>query len=77
MLVKVFLQSENISVAKMHGATIKKIIYTHFTGGWVDPRAGKDDCPKSRPHRDSIAGSSSTLLVAVTNELSRSTILDS
>jgi len=27
---------------------------THFTGGWVGPRAGLDRCGKSRPHRDSI-----------------------
>jgi hypothetical protein len=25
---------------------------THFTGGWVGPRAGMDVCEKSRPHRD-------------------------
>jgi len=27
---------------------------THFTGGWVGPRAGLDRCGKSRPHRVSI-----------------------
>ena len=27
---------------------------THFTGGWVGPRAGLGGCEKSRPHRDSI-----------------------
>ena len=27
---------------------------THFTGGWVGPRAGLDG-RKSRPHRDSIS----------------------
>ena len=27
---------------------------THFTWGWVDPRADLDRCRKSRPHRDSI-----------------------
>jgi len=27
---------------------------THFTGGWVGPRAGLDGCGKSHPHRDSI-----------------------
>ena len=27
---------------------------THFTGGWVGPRAGLDGCGNSRPHRDSI-----------------------
>jgi hypothetical protein len=25
---------------------------THYTGGWVGPRAGPDVCEKSRPHRD-------------------------
>jgi hypothetical protein len=24
---------------------------THYTGGWVGPRAGLDGCGKSRPHR--------------------------
>jgi hypothetical protein len=32
---------------------------THFTGGWVGPRAGVDRCGNSRPHRDSITGPSS------------------
>jgi hypothetical protein len=32
---------------------------THWTGGWVDPRAGLDLCEKSRPHRDLIRGPSS------------------
>jgi len=27
---------------------------THFTGGWVGPRAGLDGCRKSRPQRDWI-----------------------
>jgi len=27
---------------------------THFTGGWMDPRAGLDRCGKSRLYRDSI-----------------------
>jgi len=27
---------------------------THFTGGWVGPRAGLERCGKSRPQRDSI-----------------------
>ena len=27
---------------------------THFTGGWVGPRAGLDKCGKSRPQRDLI-----------------------
>jgi hypothetical protein len=31
---------------------------THYTGGWVGPRAGLDVCEKSRPHRDSIPGPS-------------------
>jgi hypothetical protein len=29
---------------------------THYTGGWVGPRAGLDVCEKSRPHRDLIPG---------------------
>jgi hypothetical protein len=32
---------------------------THYTGGWVGPRAGLDGCGKSRPHRDSIPRQSS------------------
>jgi hypothetical protein len=35
---------------------------THWTGGWVGPRAGLDGCGKSCPHRDSI--SSFTLILA-------------
>jgi len=33
---------------------------THCTGGWVGLRAGLDRCRKSRLHRDSIPGPSST-----------------
>jgi hypothetical protein len=32
---------------------------THYTGGWVHPRASLDVCEKSCPHRDSIPGLSS------------------
>ena len=32
---------------------------THFTGGWVGPKAGLDRCGKSCSHRDSIPGPSS------------------
>ena len=32
---------------------------TPCIGGWVGPRAGLKGCGKSRPHRDSITGSSS------------------
>ena len=32
---------------------------TSCTGGWVGPRAGLEECGKSRPHRDSIPGPSS------------------
>ena len=32
---------------------------TDCIGGWVGPRAGLNECGKSRPHRDSIPGSSS------------------
>ena len=31
---------------------------THCTEGWVGPRAGLDECGKSRPHRDLIPGPS-------------------
>jgi hypothetical protein len=31
----------------------------HCIRGWVFPRAGLDECGKSRPHRDSIPGPSS------------------
>jgi len=33
---------------------------THCTEGWVGPRAGLDRCGKSRPHRYSIPGLSSS-----------------
>ena len=33
----------------------------HCIGGWVGPRAGLDECGKSRPHRDSIPGPSPLL----------------
>jgi len=33
---------------------------THCTGGWVCLRAGLDGYGKSRPHRDSIPGTSSS-----------------
>jgi hypothetical protein len=42
---------------------------THYTRGWVGPRAGLDVCEKSRPHRDSIPGPSSPLPVAIPTEL--------
>jgi len=29
---------------------------TDCVGGWVGPRAGLEECGKSRPHRDSIPG---------------------
>jgi hypothetical protein len=29
---------------------------THCAGGWVGPRAGLDECRKSRPDRESIPG---------------------
>jgi hypothetical protein len=35
----------------------------------VGPRAGMDVCEKSRPHRDSIHGTSSPLSVAIPTEL--------
>ena len=44
---------------------------THCTGGWVGPRTGLDGCGKSRPHRDSIPGSSSPQRFAIPTELPR------
>jgi len=32
---------------------------THFTVGWVGPKAGLDGCGKPCPHRDAIPGPSS------------------
>jgi len=32
---------------------------THCIGCWLHPRAGLDECGKSRPHRDLIPGPSS------------------
>ena len=29
---------------------------THYTGGWMDPRAGVDGCGIAQPHQDSIPG---------------------
>ena len=46
---------------------------TNCVGGWVGPRAGLDGCGKSRPHRDSIPGSSNPQPVAIPTELSRPT----
>jgi hypothetical protein len=46
---------------------------THYTGGWVGPRAGLDRCGKSRPHQDWIPGPSSPQPVAIPSELSRPT----
>jgi hypothetical protein len=44
---------------------------THYTEGWVGPRAGLDRCRKSRPHWDLIPGPSSPQRVAISTELSR------
>jgi hypothetical protein len=33
---------------------------THFIRGWLGPTAGLDGCGKSRPHRYSIPGPSSS-----------------
>jgi len=33
---------------------------THCIGGWLGSRVGLDGCGKSRPHRDSISGPSSS-----------------
>ena len=37
---------------------------TYCTRGWVRPRAGLDGCGRSHPHRDSIAGPSSQLVIS-------------
>ena len=42
---------------------------TRCIGGWVDPRALLDWRGKSRPHRDSIPGPSSSYRVAILTEL--------
>ena len=42
---------------------------THFTVGWVGPRAGMDRCGKSRPHRDSIPDRPARSSVAIPTEL--------
>jgi len=49
---------------------------THCIGGWVGPRAGLEECGKSRPNRDSISRPSSSVQVATLTELSRSIILN-
>ena len=46
---------------------------THCIEGYVGPTAGLDGCGKSRPHRDSIPGTSSPLQVAIPTEVSRPT----
>ena len=46
---------------------------THCIGGWVGPRAGLKWCGKSRPHRDSIPGSSKPRRFGVPTTLSRPT----
>jgi len=42
---------------------------THFTEGWVGPRAGLDRCGKSLPHRDSIPERPTRSSVAIPTEL--------
>jgi len=42
---------------------------THFTGGWVGPRAGLDGRKKSRRHRDSIPDRLAPSSVAIPTEL--------
>ena len=46
---------------------------THFTGGWVGPRAGLSSCGKSLLYRDSILLLSSPQPVVIPTELSRPT----
>jgi len=47
---------------------------THCTGRSVGPTADLDRCRKSRPHRNSIPGPSSTWRVAILTELSKAHI---
>jgi len=42
---------------------------THFTGGWVGPRAGLDRCGNTRPHRVSIPERPARSSVTITTEL--------
>jgi len=42
---------------------------THCIGGWVGPRAGHEECGKSRPRRDSIHGPSCDWQVSMPTEL--------
>ena len=42
---------------------------THFTGGWVGPRAGLDGYGKSLPHRDSIPDRPARSSVAIQTKL--------
>ena len=42
---------------------------THFTGGWVGPRAGLDSCGKSLPHWDSIPDRLARSSVAIPTKL--------
>ena len=48
---------------------------THCIEAWVYRRAGMDGRGKSRTHRDSIPGPSSSWRFAITTELSRPTML--
>ena len=41
---------------------------THYTGGWVGPRADQDGCGKSRPHGDSIPRTVEPVASGYTNE---------
>jgi hypothetical protein len=47
----------------------RKILGTHFIGGWVGYRAGLNGCRKSHIHRDSIPGPSSLQRVSIPTEL--------
>jgi len=38
-----------------------KRLNTHYTGGWVGPRAALYGCKKFRPHWDSIPGPSACI----------------
>jgi len=42
---------------------------THYTGGWVGPKAGLDRCGESRHRQDSIPGPSSPQPVAIPTTL--------
>ena len=63
------LERSERSIPRSGRFTPGNIRYPSY-GGWLGPRADLDVCGKSRPHRDSIPGSSSPKRVAIPTELS-------